>query len=160
MYLLSAWEFRKNNAFALQFNTCLVHSHFGFVHLTHQNLSAHEFCLNSLAKKIHSYYSIIIAHCIYCYCYCTMALQTIRVDLLLTYNLTRTGLHSAATWLVPFCWYIFRLNTAYLIWQVNLDKIMQARWNFDASSAQTWRLSTLDKHQNWSARFRSALVQK
>ena len=33
------------------FDTCPVHSPFGFVHLTHQNLSARAlFCLNSLAK--------------------------------------------------------------------------------------------------------------
>ena len=33
------------------FDACPVHSPFGFVHLTHQNLSAHTlFCLNSLAK--------------------------------------------------------------------------------------------------------------
>ena len=25
------------------------------------------------------------------------------------------------------------------------------RWNFDASSARTWRVNALDKHQNWSA---------
>ena len=30
--------------------------------------------------------------------------------------------------------------------RVNLDKIMHARWDFDASSARA-----LDKHQNWSA---------
>ena len=29
---------------------------------------------------------------------------------------------------------------------------MQARWDFDASSAQTQRVSELDKHQNWSAK--------
>ena len=28
---------------------------------------------------------------------------------------------------------------------------MYARWDFDASSAQTRRVSALDKHQNWSA---------
>ena len=45
----------------------------------------------------------------------------------------------------------YRLITAYLLLQVNLDKIMHARWDFDASSARTWRVSALDKHQNWSA---------
>ena len=29
---------------------------------------------------------------------------------------------------------IYRLITAYLLLQVNLDKIMHARWDFDASS--------------------------
>ena len=33
------------------FDVCPMHSPFGFVHLTHQNLSARAlFCLNSLAK--------------------------------------------------------------------------------------------------------------
>ena len=33
------------------FDACPMHSPFGFMHLTHQNLSAHAlFCLNSLAK--------------------------------------------------------------------------------------------------------------
>ena len=45
----------------------------------------------------------------------------------------------------------YRLITAYLLLRVNLDKIMHARWDFDASSAQTRRVSALDKHQNWSA---------
>ena len=44
----------------------------------------------------------------------------------------------------------YRLITAYLLLRVNLDKIMQARWGFDASSARTRRVSALDKHQNWS----------
>ena len=35
----------------LNFDACPMHSPFGFVHLTHQNLSARAlFCLNSLAK--------------------------------------------------------------------------------------------------------------
>ena len=46
---------------------------------------------------------------------------------------------------------IYRLITAYSLLRVNLDKIMHARWNFDASSARTQRVSALDKHQNWSA---------
>ena len=46
---------------------------------------------------------------------------------------------------------IYRLMTAYLLLRVNLDKIMHARWDFDASSARTRRVSALDKHQNWSA---------
>ena len=46
--------------------------------------------------------------------------------------------------------YIYRLITAYLLLRVNLDKIMHAHWDFDASSAQTRRVSALDKHQNWS----------
>ena len=37
----------------------------------------------------------------------------------------------------------YRLITAYLLLQVNLDKIMHARWDFDASSAQTQRVSAL-----------------
>ena len=45
----------------------------------------------------------------------------------------------------------YRLITAYLLLRVNLDKIMHARWDFDASSAWTRRVSALDKHQNWSA---------
>ena len=45
----------------------------------------------------------------------------------------------------------YRLITAYLLLQVNLDKIMHARWDFDASSARTRRVSALDKHQNWRA---------
>ena len=45
----------------------------------------------------------------------------------------------------------YRLITVYLLLRVNLDKIMHARWDFDASSARTRRVSTLDKHQNWSA---------
>ena len=48
-------------------------------------------------------------------------------------------------------WYNYRLITAYLLLRVNLDKIMQARRDFDVSSAQTQRVSALDKHQNWSA---------
>ena len=34
--------------------------------------------------------------------------------------------------------------------RVNYDKIMEARWNFDASSARTRRVSVLGKHQNRS----------
>ena len=45
----------------------------------------------------------------------------------------------------------YRLTTAYLLLRVNLDKIMHACWDFDASSARTRRVSALDKHQNWSA---------
>ena len=40
--------------------------------------------------------------------------------------------------------HIYRLITAYLLLRVNLDKIMHARWDFDASSAQTRRVSALD----------------
>ena len=43
---------------------------------------------------------------------------------------------------------IYRLITAYLLLQVNLDKIMHARGDFDAFSARTRRVSALDKHQN------------
>ena len=51
-----------------------------------------------------------------------------------------------------FNWRInYRLTTAYLLLRVNVDKIMHARWDFDASSARTRRVSALDKHQNWSA---------
>ena len=39
---------------------------------------------------------------------------------------------------------IYRLITAYLLLRVNLDKIMHARWDFDASSARTRRVSALD----------------
>ena len=45
----------------------------------------------------------------------------------------------------------YRLITVYLLLRVNLDKIMHARWDFDASSARTRKVSALDKHQNWSA---------
>ena len=45
----------------------------------------------------------------------------------------------------------YRLITAYLLLRVNLDKMMHVRWDFDASSARTRRVSALDKHQNWSA---------
>ena len=48
-------------------------------------------------------------------------------------------------------WINYRLITAYLLLRVNLDKIMHTRWDFDASSARTQRVSALDKHQNWSA---------
>ena len=44
-----------------------------------------------------------------------------------------------------------RLITANLLLRVNLDTIMHVRWDFDTSSAQTRRVSALDKHQNWSA---------
>ena len=47
--------------------------------------------------------------------------------------------------------FTYRLITAYLLLRVNLDKIMHARWDFDATSASTRRVSALDKHQNWSA---------
>ena len=39
----------------------------------------------------------------------------------------------------------YRLLTAYLLLRVNFDKIMH--WDFDASSAQIWRVSALGKHQ-------------
>ena len=42
---------------------------------------------------------------------------------------------------------IYRSITAYLRLQVNCDKIMHGRWDFDASSARTRRVSVLDKHQ-------------
>ena len=42
---------------------------------------------------------------------------------------------------------IYRLRTLYLFFQVNCDKIIQAYWDFDASSAQTQRVNALDKHQ-------------
>ena len=35
----------------------------------------------------------------------------------------------------------YRLITAYLLWQVKCDKIMHARWDFDASNARTRRVS-------------------
>ena len=37
--------------------------------------------------------------------------------------------------------FIYKLITAHLLLRVNCDKIMHARWDFDASSAQTWRFS-------------------
>ena len=64
-------------------------------------------------------------------------------------------------WTVPYAfwgifirdtaYFIYRLITAYLLLRVNLDKIMHAGWDFDASSARNRRVSALDKHQNWSA---------
>ena len=42
----------------------------------------------------------------------------------------------------------YRLTTAHLLLQVNLDKIMHTRCDFDASSARTRRVSALDKYQN------------
>ena len=45
----------------------------------------------------------------------------------------------------------YRLITVYLLLWVNCDKIMHAHWDFNASRAQTWKVSALDKHQNWSA---------
>ena len=35
---------------------------------------------------------------------------------------------------------------------VNCDKIMQSCWYFDMSNSWTWRVSALDKHQNWNQR--------
>ena len=58
---------------------------------------------------------------------------------------------SMRSYLIESQWNNYRLITAYLLLRVNLDKIMHARWDFDASSAQTRRVSALDKHQNWSA---------
>ena len=46
---------------------------------------------------------------------------------------------------------IYRLITAYLLMRVQCDKIMHACLDFDVSNARTWRVSALDKHQNWSA---------
>ena len=54
----------------------------------------------------------------------------------------------------------YRLITAYLLLWVNLDKIMHARWDFDASSARTRRVSALDKHQNWSASALFCLISR
>ena len=74
---------------------------------------------------------------------------------------TACGIWSSGLWMsvttkLPCEWFQvgsdvnYRLITAYLLLRVNLDKIMHARWDFDASSAQTRRVSALDKHQNWS----------
>ena len=57
--------------------------------------------------------------------------------------------------LLQLGYHIYRLITASLLLRVNCDKIMHVRWDFDASCARTQRVSTLDKHQNWSERFRS-----
>ena len=46
--------------------------------------------------------------------------------------------------------FLYRLISAYLLLQVNCDKIMHARWDFDVTSARTQRMSALDNHQNWS----------
>ena len=50
-YLLCAWEFRQIMHLRFNFDTCPMHSPFGFMHLTHKNLTTGAlFCLNSLAK--------------------------------------------------------------------------------------------------------------
>ena len=33
---------------------------------------------------------------------------------------------------------------------MNCDKIIHMRWDFDALNVQTWRVSALEEHQNWS----------
>ena len=63
---------------------------------------------------------------------------------------SRNTIQTLSLWEWMWC-HNYRLRTAYLLLRVNLDKIMYARWDFDASSARTQRLSALDKHQNWSA---------
>ena len=124
-YLLCAREFRQNNVLRFNFDACPMHSPFGFVHLTHQNLSARAlFCLNSLAK--------------------------VNTQLLI-YN---SGAYNNRNiiYLYRECPTVnYRFITAYLLLRVKLDKIMHARWDFDASSARTRRVSALDRHQNWSA---------
>ena len=65
-------------------------------------------------------------------------------------NQTAWAYHSGMKIQISF-FFIYRLITAYLLLRVNLDKIMHARWDFDASSAWTRRVSALDEHQNWSA---------
>ena len=67
------------------------------------------------------------------------------------WQITRGWWNSNHNWnrLVQRC-LNYRLITAYLLLRVNLDKIMHARWDFDASSARTRRVSALVKHQNWS----------
>ena len=45
----------------------------------------------------------------------------------------------------------YRLITVYLLLQVNLDKLMHRCWDFDASCARNWKVSALDKNQNWNA---------
>ena len=47
-------------------------------------------------------------------------------------------------------WSEYRIITAYFPLRVSCDKIMQLRWNFDASNARNQKVSALDKHQNWS----------
>ena len=47
--------------------------------------------------------------------------------------------------------YIYRWKTA-LFLRVHCDKIRHVCWDFDASSAQTRKVSALDKHQNWRKR--------
>ena len=64
---------------------------------------------------------------------------------------TFTNVTTRTTFYTNWVWNNYRLITAYLLLRVNLDKIMHARWDFDASSARTRRVSALDKHQNWSA---------
>ena len=47
------WELWQNNALAFDFDAYLTHCPILFVHLTHQNLSAHALCgYNSLAKCV------------------------------------------------------------------------------------------------------------
>ena len=67
---------------------------------------------------------------------------SVIIDLLLLFS---------SLYLFSVCLIVYRLITAYLLLRGSCDKIMHARWNFDASSARTRRVSALDKHQNWSA---------
>ena len=61
------------------------------------------------------------------------------------------SIFQSSNWFCLIISHIYRLITAYLLLRVNLDKKMHAHWDFDASSARTWKVSALDKHQNWSA---------
>ena len=68
-----------------------------------------------------------------------------------TFSIIRGRLSADPSEKPPCKLFNYRLITAYLLLRVNLDKIMHARWDFDASSARTRRVSALNKHQNWSA---------
>ena len=48
------------------FDACVVHSPFGFVHLMHQNLSGHALlCLNSIAKVN----TQLMLNVLFCFCF-------------------------------------------------------------------------------------------
>ena len=110
------------------FDACPMHSPFGFMHLTYQNLSVCAlFCLNSLAK--------------------------VNTQLLIyKYLILPKGTKFTGSGKLGLRLTIYRLKAAYLLLHVNFDKTMHACWDFYASYAQTQRVNELDKHQNWSER--------
>ena len=71
------------------FDACPMHSPFGFVHLTHQNLSARAlFCLNSLAK-VHTQLLIYNYEMLFCaYLHFDICLNFILVNYFHLFGLT------------------------------------------------------------------------